>query len=116
MRIADVQFTAEDGVVHARFVGEIDMSNADDLGAALTDATTNEMLGVVMDLTEVDYMDSAAIHLVYRMRARLRARCQDLRLVIPENSRINDALRLAGVDRHLEVVRTVEDATRELRS
>jgi anti-anti-sigma factor len=95
--------------------GEIDMSNAGQLRHELYAATRNDALGLVLDLSEVDYLDSAGIHLVHRLREGLRARGQQLRLVIPTDSVINDTLRLAGLDWDDELVVSPEAGERELR-
>jgi anti-anti-sigma factor len=107
MRVGDVTFERHGEVIVARLTGEIDMSNAEAIGAAVLDATPNDVLGVVLDLTDVRYLDSAGIYVVFGMRSRLRARGQVLRLVIPDGSPVDDALRLAGVQRHVDVVDTV---------
>jgi anti-anti-sigma factor len=107
MRLGDVTFERQGEVVVARLTGEIDMSNAEAIGAAVLEATGNEVLGVVLDLTDVRYLDSAGIYVVFGMRSRLRARGQALRLVIPDGSPVDDALRLAGVQRHVDVVESV---------
>jgi anti-anti-sigma factor len=107
MRLGDVTFERQGEVVVARLTGEIDMSNAEAIGAAVLEATGNDALGVVLDLTEVRYLDSAGIYVVFGMRSRLRARGQALRLVIPDGSPVDDALRLAGVQRHVDVVESV---------
>jgi anti-sigma B factor antagonist len=114
MRIADVQFTTRDDAVIARLIGEIDLSNAGELRRAITDATPNDALGVVLDLTDVDYIDSTGIHLLYRLGDSLRARGQALRLVIPRDSPVDDTLRLAGIKRHVDVVEEVEQGLRAL--
>jgi anti-sigma B factor antagonist len=110
MRLADLQFSSHQGLLIARVLGEIDMSNAGDLARALTEETPNDNSGLVLDLSEVDYLDSAGIHLVYRLRESLRARGQSLRLVVANGSPVSDALRLAGVQRNLDVVETLQDA------
>lgn len=73
------------------------MSSARDLSSAVATAATNDVIGVVLDLTDVDYLDSAGIHLIFRLREALQARGQELRLVIPDLSPVNDVLRLAGI-------------------
>jgi anti-anti-sigma factor len=103
-------------MVIAHMVGEIDMSNAEDISIAVIDAIPNELLGVVLDFGEVTYLDSAGIRLIYRLRQSLRARGQALRLVIPRLSPASDALRLAGVERNLQVAADVEHAIRELQA
>ena len=98
----------------ARLTGEIDMSNARDLRAAIAESTPSESLGVVLDLTDVDYIDSAGIHLLHRLGESLRARGQALRVVIPPGSPTSDALRLAGIKRHVDVVAEVDEGCRAL--
>jgi anti-sigma B factor antagonist len=111
--LADVRFTHSGRVVVAQLTGEVDISNADSLRTAITEATPNESLGLVLDLSEIDYLDSAGIQLIYQLRSDLRARGQSLRLVIPSTSPARDALRLAGVERHLETVETIDAALRD---
>jgi anti-sigma B factor antagonist len=109
MRLADFQISIRNSIVIARVRGEIDMSNATDLRNALTEATPNDALGMVLDLSPVDYIDSAGIHLLYRLGEALRDRGQTLRVVIPSDSPANDALRLAGIKRHVDVVEELDD-------
>jgi anti-anti-sigma factor len=110
MRLADVEFSEHDGVVIARIVGEIDASNANELANAISDQTPNNALGAVLDLTGTDYLDSAGIHMLYRLRERLRARGQTFTIVVPDNSPTIDALRLAGVEKSLDLRPTLEAA------
>ena len=115
-RLGDVTFQSESDVLVARLTGELDMSNAEDIGSAVLEATPNDALGVVLDLSGVQYLDSAGIYVVFGMRSRLRARGQNLRLNVPGGSPVDDALRLAGVQRHVEVVDTVERGVEELQA
>jgi anti-sigma B factor antagonist len=114
MTLADLQIISREGAVIARVTGEIDMSNATDLRRAITDATPNEATGVVLDLSATDYIDSAGVHLLYRLGESLRNRGQNLRIVIPPDSPASDALRLAGVTRHVDVVAEVDEGLRAL--
>jgi anti-anti-sigma factor len=110
MSLADVQITLVPGALIARVTGEVDMSNAEDVGATVIDSTPNEAQGVVLDLSAVDYLDSAGIYLIYGLRASLQARGQTLILVIPPISPVHDSLRLAGADRRGEIAAAAEDA------
>jgi anti-sigma B factor antagonist len=112
MNLADLHITRHDGVIVVRVTGEIDLSNASDLRGAIIDVTPNDALGLVLDLTGVDYIDSAGIHLLYRLGDSLRARGQTLRIVIPPSSPASDALRLAGVKRHVDVVAELDEGVR----
>jgi anti-anti-sigma factor len=108
--LADLDYENLGSVVCVRLTGEIDMSNADNLREAITTVTPNDARGLIVDLTDVEYLDSAGIHLIYRLREGLHRRGLQLRLVIPEHSVVNDALRLAGIRRHEEIVETVAAA------
>ncbi len=110
MRLADLHFSERDGHVVADVVGEIDMSNAAELARALADETPNEAHGLVLNLSGIDYLDSAGIHLIYRLRESLRTRGLRLAIVVPRASPVFDALRLAGIERHLNVLETVDAA------
>jgi anti-anti-sigma factor len=114
MSLADIQITHTPGAIVAHLTGEVDMSNAEDLGAAVIGATPNDAQGVVLDLSRVDYLDSAGIYVIHGMRASLQARGQAIVLVIPSDSPVHDALRLSGADRPGELVADVAAALRLL--
>jgi anti-anti-sigma factor len=110
MSLADVQITQAPGGVVARLSGEVDMSNAEEIGATVIGATPNGARGVVLDLSGVDYLDSAGIYVIHGMRASLLARGLSLILVIPADSPVHDALRLSGAERPGEVVEDLDAA------
>ena len=110
MKISDVQFSDRGTVIVARVTGEIDLSNADDIGSAVQLEMPNRSRVLIFDLTEVEYLDSAGIGLIYRLMEKLHSRGQTLRLVVPANSAANDALRLAGVSSTVTMLDNVDDA------
>ena len=112
MTLADVQITLASSALIAHVTGELDMSNAEDVGATVIGATPSEAQGVILDLSGLDYLDSAGIYVIYGMRASLQARGQSLILVIPPASPVHDSLRLAGAERPGEVAEAVEEALR----
>jgi anti-anti-sigma factor len=114
MSLADVQITPAPSALIAHVTGEVDMSNAEDVGATVIGATPNEAEAVILDLTGVDYLDSAGIYVIHGMRASLQARGQVLILVIPPTSPVHDSLRLAGAERPGEIADAVEDALKML--
>jgi anti-sigma B factor antagonist len=108
--LADLRFETIDNVVVARLQGEVDMSNADDLGAAITARVSTDALGLVLDLAAVDYLDSAGIHVLFDLRERLTRRGQQIRLVLGPDSPIATALEYAGVQRTLGADPTIGEA------
>jgi anti-anti-sigma factor len=80
-----------------RLRGEIDISNARDLFAAIDDAIPNGTATIVVDVSEVTYLDSAGVKLLVQLADRLRTRRRELRLVVPERSPIRAVLELTGL-------------------
>jgi anti-anti-sigma factor len=110
MTLGDVQISLQDTVVVAELTGEVDLSNARAIEEAIVVATPNHATRVVIDLSRLDYLDSAGIQLVYQLREKLQVRGQELRLVVPDRSAAADALTLAGVTAHLDIFQTVAGA------
>jgi len=103
MNLADVHTEIQGSALVARLTGEVDLSNARVIGRALVAAVSNQTETVVLDLSQLQYLDSAGIQLIYQLQTQLRARRQQLRLVVPPDSPAADALRLAGIADQLEV-------------
>jgi anti-sigma B factor antagonist len=110
MTLASLDHEWRGELLLARLEGEIDMSNAEELHDALTALTPNSAIALVLDLSAVEYLDSAGIQLLYRLREGLSRRGQELRLAIPEHSSVNDTLRLAGIGRDASTFSSVADA------
>lgn len=110
MNLGDVEVRVEDSLLIARLTGEIDLSNASSIETAIVTATPNHATAIILDLTDLEYIDSAGIGLIYRLREKLQIRGQDLKLVIPNDSPAADALRMAGVAPHLQIMESIQEA------
>ena len=110
----NVTIAADDGVVVASLSGEIDLSNAAEITDALLGGVPNEALGLVIDLSEVSYIDSAGVRMLAELDHRLGWRAQALRVVAPEESRSRRVLEIAGLERVLSLDTTVEAAQRSV--
>jgi anti-sigma B factor antagonist len=113
--LADVSFSADGDMVIAVVRGEIDMSNAGELGEAIARRLSNDEHGLVLDLSACEYVDSAGIQVLYELHERLRTRGQDLRVVVPPQAPIGMALSLADVPRAIGSADSVEAALESLR-
>jgi anti-sigma B factor antagonist len=114
MAMADLSIETVGEIVVARLDGEIDMSNAGEIGEALSRAMFNEALGLVVDLSDVIYLDSAAIQVIFEVRQRLDTRGQQIRLVIPSDSPIAETLRVADVPAAIGADETPEAALQSI--
>jgi anti-anti-sigma factor len=86
-------------------IGEIDRSNADALGVAVSEGTQGAQR-VVIDLSVVGYLDSAALTMLQTVA--LRGTPTDL--IAPGGSRARRLLDIAGVDLALRVFETIAQA------
>jgi anti-anti-sigma factor len=96
--LADVQFEDHAGSPIARIRGEIDMSNAGELGVTLQNSVVQSAAGLVIDFSETEYLDSAGLHFVFELGKRLRDRGQRLYLVVPQASPVSAVLDIVNVD------------------
>jgi anti-anti-sigma factor len=112
--LADVVYAEHDQMLVVDVRGEVDMSNADELRAAIERRIAESLRGTVLDLSGLDYIDSTGIQLIFRLGARLDDRGQHLGIVLPAGSPAHDALRYAGVLERLRLFASLEDALAQL--
>jgi len=90
--LATVEIERARGILIARIAGEIDASNATRIQVQVLEAVANEGVGVVLDLTQTDYIDSAGVRVLFDVGERLQVRGMELRLVAPRESFTADLL------------------------
>jgi anti-anti-sigma factor len=113
--LSQVEFSGDDVIV-ARITGEIDLSNARDVGDTLAGAVPNTALGLVIDLTATEYLDSSGVHLLFELAERLQRRQQRLRVVVPEGGPIRRVLRIVELDAAVPILPTVDEAVAQIRA
>jgi anti-anti-sigma factor len=109
--IANLSLASTNGVVVATLSGEIDLSNAADITRAVVGGVPNQAVGLVMDLSDVAYLDSAGVRMLAELERRLGWRSQAFRVVAPEGSRTRKVLSIAGLDGLLVLETSVEAAS-----
>lgn len=97
-----------DGAVIVRLVGELDLYNAPDVRSALLELTAEQPERLVIDLGDVDFVDSTALGVLIEARTKLENRRAFL-LAAPGRE-THRALQISGLDQHLSVHDTVESA------
>lgn len=98
----------KDGAVVVQLVGELDLYNAPQVRTALLDLCAEQPERLVVDLAEVDFVDSTALGVLIEARTRLENRASFL-LASP-GLETHRALTISGLDRHLSVHDTVDSA------
>jgi anti-anti-sigma factor len=97
-RLSAIEFDERaDGVTVARITGEVDGSNAVQLGRALSEKLPSSARGLVIDLGAVAYMDSAGIELLFGLARRLGDRRQRLGLSVPARSPVRRVLEICDI-------------------
>ena len=99
-----------DGTAIATLEGELDASSIRDVALKLRRIVENQSLRLVVDLAQVVYLDSAGINLLYAIGGELRARQQDLHLVVAPGSPIERTLAVVGANRAFPVHASRDDA------
>ena len=83
-----VQLTIEQRgeVVVARMSGELDLAEAPRTGQAIEDAVPASARGLVVDFTDLAFIDSSGIAMLFDLARKLGGRRQELRVVtVPGN-------------------------------
>jgi anti-anti-sigma factor len=104
----DIQLLAS--TLIARVRGDIDMSNIVALRDEIARHVMSDALGFVLDLSEVTYLDSAGIRLLFQLDERAQSRQQRLLVVVPPGAIINRSLEAAGAIGSLEIMSSADDA------
>ncbi len=95
------------GSVVLHLVGELDLYNADDVRTALADAVAQGPDRVVVDMAEVEFVDSTALGVLIEARAKLGRNA--LLLAAPQLE-TRRTLQVSGLDRQLPVHDSIADA------
>ncbi|HVT65565.1 MAG TPA: SpoIIE family protein phosphatase [Mycobacteriales bacterium] len=94
--------------------GEIDLANATTRYHEIITQVRPHAIGLVLDLTEVDHIDSAGVRLLFRVATRIAPRRQSFCVVTTPDSAVDRILRLCGYTEHSRVAPTVAAAKAEL--
>ena len=103
MNDASVDVRTSGDRVHFTISGDVDLANAADIEADLTDAIRNRATGVTLDLTGVTYLDSAGLQVVFALTVSLRRLQIDIRVIAPEGSPALHAIEMAGMASIVEI-------------
>ena len=104
-----------DDVCVVRVVGEVDMSHEEDLRAELRRAVSADAPGIVVDLTECEFIDSSAVRALLLSRQAQQTDDEPGRLAVAASSeQILRILSVMGLDKVIPIRPTVEEAAAAL--
>jgi len=90
-------------------VGELDLSTVSYWEAAVGRAARNTEL-VVLDVSRVEFLDSAGVHALFRMLTTLRNQKKRLVIVAPQEGRVRRLIEILDLPSLASVCETVEEA------
>jgi anti-anti-sigma factor len=83
MTVATVDASADNGLVRISLSGEIDLANAETVEEQISAAVSCERTAVSVDLTNLTYMDSVGIKLLFDLASDLQKSHIVLELIAP---------------------------------
>jgi anti-sigma B factor antagonist len=101
--LGEVRIERDGKTVVAVITGEVDMSNAATIRLQIAEAVTPDDDALVVDLTELDFIDSAGLHSLIELATVLDERRQQLLLCVPKESQIGRAIEIIGLPRAVRV-------------
>jgi stage II sporulation protein AA (anti-sigma F factor antagonist) len=105
----------EDVIAVVCVAEDIDVSNADRVGVMVASSVRNEQWGMVVDLSQLSYLDSSGIRLLFDLKRRLERRRQELWAVVPPGSPVLHVLELTQVGGIIPLAATVDEAVAAIR-
>jgi anti-anti-sigma factor len=112
------QLTSVSAAHHANVLvvsiaGELDISNIDGVAEVIY-AQPNSDNGLVVDLSEVGYLDSSAVSLLHDLAMRLRSRTQRLIVVSPPGTPPRRVLELTALYLNAPIADELAEAVKQL--
>jgi len=96
-------------VVILAVTGDLDLTNVQELGERLEAVVFTNSSSLVLDLTRVAFIDSAALNVLFRTARGLGK--ERFRLVVEPTSAISRTLEIVGISEVATLGRSVDDLT-----
>jgi anti-anti-sigma factor len=98
MTAAQVESSADDGSMRIRLSGEIDLANASAVEDQIRAALTPQPSAVSVDLTDLSYLDSTGMRILYGLASRLHSQRIVLELIVPFDAPTRRLIELSGFE------------------
>ena len=105
-----VDIEQRDDVVVARLSGELDISVAEPTGRRIADSVPSSALGVVVDMTALEFMDSSGVSMLFGLARQVGSHRQQLCVVAPPGRPVSRVLEIVEFDRAAPVREDVDSA------
>ena len=111
----ELRETTVEGFALVEVAGELDLTNADDLEKRLQRIVIDAP-GLVVDLNKVTFVDSAALHVLFRIGRELEDGRKDFGVVLAPSAPIAKTVELVRLEDTARIASTLEDVLSGLRT
>ena len=108
--LTQVEIEHRDDVVVARLTGELDISVAQTTGKKIADAVPSSALGVVVDMSGLDFMDSSGVSMLFGLARQVGSHRQQMVVVAPTGRPVSRVLQIVEFDRAAPVREDLDTA------
>jgi anti-sigma B factor antagonist len=98
------------GTLVAALRGEVDVTNAEELVGQVAAEATNEVERLVLDLSELSFLDSSGIRALIGLVRRVQARGALAVAVVPEGAPVERIFEITRMEELVPLVRSREEA------
>ncbi len=102
-----VELDRWNGAILVRLIGEIDLSNVDQLQARLWNAVAPDE-NVALDLTGIEYIDSQGLRVLIQLNDRQAGAGSKLRVIAPPGGFAREVLEMTSLCEDIDVLDTAD--------
>jgi anti-anti-sigma factor len=103
-----------DDVVVVRLSGELDLSVAASAGERIASAVPSSARGLVVDMTELEFIDSSGVSMLFGLARRVGSHRQQLRVVAPGGTAVARVLEIVEFERAAPVDADLDSAVAQI--
>jgi anti-anti-sigma factor len=108
--LAELTIDEQDALVIARITGELDVSLAPRMGDRIADAVSTSARGLVVDFSQLEFIDSSGVAMLFTLVRKLSSRRQELFVVAPKDEPVTRVLEIVDFDKAAPVHEDLETA------
>jgi anti-sigma B factor antagonist len=97
-------------VVIARLTGELDLSGTPRTSEAIAEAVPTSARGLVVDVTDLEFIDSSGVAMLFALTRQLESRRQELRVAASDGGPVSRVLDIVEFGRAAPIHHDAEEA------
>jgi anti-sigma B factor antagonist len=109
-QLAELRIDERGGLVIAHVTGELDVSMAPQMGDQIAEAVPNSAHTLVVDFSDLEFIDSSGVAMLFSLVRRLSSRRQELRVVAPSNEPVTRVLEIVDFSKAAPLHADLESA------